>query len=387
MPTLPSAIHLRLITSAHDLLSLESQWNQLLRSSLNNSVFLTFEYVTTWWDVYGSNRKLRLLTAWSDDTLIGAAPLAIGPGPQPVRSWLRHLAFLGFHGDELSEFLDFLILPRFREELTARFLDFLLDEMGDEWDTFFLSMVPSDSPSLASLLPSAGSRGLSSQPREEVPCPYLPLPGTWEELLQSKSKNFRKSFQNVWNRLQKHQVEILHAGTDISIDEAFSVLLQLNRARWGADRQSFTSEMTTRFHRNLAHRFHQHGWLSFFLMKIDGVFAAARFDYVYGGKLWNIQGGWNPDLAALSPGRMIIAYQIQWCIQQGLKEYDFLGGEAGYKRSWATQERQLQNLEFPHPRSRRARLFFSLRHWHLRIKAARPFSSSPPAQAPLAPQT
>lgn len=384
--SLPSSglIHLQVADTTQAFHALAPHWNALLRSSTRPSVFLTFEYLSTWWDVYSGSCKLRILSAWKEGKLVGLAPFAIGFGRSPSRRLLRHLSFLGFHGSELPEFLDFIVAPGCEEALIPLFLQTATEEWRREWDVLYLNLVPSDSPKLNLLLSQSESGGFPGRILDSLPTPYLPLPGSWEELLRDKSKNSRKQFHNHWNRLHKqHRVEILRAGEDVDLDQAFEVLLSLNSRRWGAEGAAFTTCRTRLFHRKLAHRFHSLGWLCFLLMKVDGVFAAARFDYVFDGKLWNIQGGWNPDLAQLSPGRMLLAVQMQWCIAQGLREYDFLAGEASYKRSWATAERRLVNVEWLRLDSARTQAFLALRslkNWLTPLQAA---ASAPLPAKPL----
>lgn len=368
MPSPPLAPRFEILTTRDDFRRLQALWNPLLRISGNNSVFLTFEYLDTWLAVYGPGRTLRILAAWLGEELVGVAPFSIGPGPNRARRWLRYAGILGASGDELSEFLDFLIAPGHEEALTPRFLDFLLRDLRRDWDVASFGLAPSTSPRLPILMKRLHADGLPLRVVDAVPSPFLPLPASWYEVRQAKSRNFR----SVWNRLHnKHRVEILEAGRDLDLDAAFDVLLRLNQSRWGSEGQAFTTEKTRRFHRMLAHRFHELGWLCFLLMKIDGEFAAVRFDYVYDGKLWNIQGGWNPALSQLSPGRILLGAQIQWCIRRDLREYDFLAGDADYKRTWATHERRLTKVEVFRPGSVRAQIFLRLRQLKERLKPSR----------------
>lgn len=342
--------------------ALESEWNPLLRRSAANGVYLTFEYLKTWWGAYGNQFKLRILTVRRGEQLLAIAPLAIGPGPGLLRRPLRHLTFIGALGDTAAEFLDFIVEPGLEAEISPRLLETIHDELSSEWDVLYLNLVPAKSPVLSealSVLPQFRDLAVTM---EASPSPYLPLPPSWPELLRSKSKNFKKQFNNHWNRLHKrHDVQILWAGKDIDLDLAFDELVRLNRQRWGGDGQAFNSKRFNEFHRRLAKTFHTLGWLYFCIVRIDEETAAARFDYVYNNKLWNIQGGWNPEFAHLSLGRLLIGMQMKWCIENGLREYDFLAGESAYKRSWATDARTLLNVEILNPRSRRALAFHEFR--------------------------
>ena len=86
-----------------------------------------------------------------------------------------------------------------------------------------------------------------------------------------------------------------------------------------------------------------------------------RYDFLYGRRLLVFQGGWAPELGMLAPGKLLTGYSIQWCIENGLREYDFLAGDADYKRAWSTDVRRLVDLELSHPRSVRAKAYTTMR--------------------------
>ena len=75
-------------------------------------------------------------------------------------------------------------------------------------------------------------------------------------------------------------------GDALAVDEAFEELIRLNRLRWGAGGTSFRSPEYLAFHKVLATRFHDKGWLLLFLMSLNGRKIGARYDFVYGGKIW-----------------------------------------------------------------------------------------------------
>ena len=96
-------------------------------------------------------------------------------------------------------------------------------------------------------------------------------------------------------------------------DEAFKVLIDLNHKRWGSDGKAFQSEEFNAFHAELCRLFDERGWLFFRLMKLDGEFVAARYDFVYGGKLWNYENGSLPELSKLSLGKLVFGYSVNIC--------------------------------------------------------------------------
>ncbi len=64
------------ITTQEDFIKLAPQWNLLLKESAADTIFLTWEWVSNWWNVYGEDKKLRIM-AVRDDTkgLVAIAPM------------------------------------------------------------------------------------------------------------------------------------------------------------------------------------------------------------------------------------------------------------------------------------------------------------------------
>jgi CelD/BcsL family acetyltransferase involved in cellulose biosynthesis len=134
------------------------------------------------------------------------------------------------------------------------------------------------------------------------------------------------------------------------------ILASLNRERWQEEGSSFRTERYHKFHTELARRLAERGWLWLSVLTIDGEPAAARYDFVYGGKVWCMQGGWKPSLRNANLGTIMTGEVIDWAIRNGIREYDFLGGEDHYKRRWANAERTLSDIEAFNPGTLRGRL-------------------------------
>ncbi len=73
------------------------------------------------------------------------------------------------------------------------------------------------------------------------------------------------------------------------------------------------------------------------------------------------QGGWDPDFAKVVLGKVMVADVVEWAIGEGLNEYDFLGGDARYKREWSSTQRWLVDYEATNPRSVRGIAYHMLK--------------------------
>jgi CelD/BcsL family acetyltransferase involved in cellulose biosynthesis len=336
-------------------------WNRLLSSSGSDGLFLTWEWVSTWLQVFGGQFEPLLLIAEEDRQPCGIAPLMIRRGTNPLSQLSRTLMFIGQEVDVTPDYLD-LIVPRGQEwRVVPPLVRTLTTRLAHRWDFVDLDSQLRSSPTRRPLLHGFGEAGIELDVIGEDVSPYVELPSSWEAFLQSRSGGFRKQYKNKLNRLQRAgAVRLLLGGRDLSVEEALEHIVRLNRERWQETGRSFRSQRYLRFHRMLCAKLAPLGRVALLLMELDGEVVAGRDDFVYGDKLWCYQGGWSPAHRELNLGDNMLAAIIQWGIQRGLREYDFLGGRAAYKDRWATARRELQELRGT-SRSGRAQLLGLLR--------------------------
>ena len=102
---------------------LAADWNDLLARSSNDSVFLSWEWVSAWWDVFGDLFEPHVIAArTAAGELVGLAPLMIARGERGEGRQLRALMLMGQRGDTLAEHLDLIIANEWRtvkEELSS----------------------------------------------------------------------------------------------------------------------------------------------------------------------------------------------------------------------------------------------------------------------------
>ncbi len=99
----------RLLTE-EEFLSARSDWNRAAADGRWISPMLSWEWLNSWWHVYGApdtDRELYIPVVLEDDTILGALPFVrhtVGPGK------IRRLEFIGTGEDEYdetcSEYLD-----------------------------------------------------------------------------------------------------------------------------------------------------------------------------------------------------------------------------------------------------------------------------------------
>lgn len=355
-----TAPRIRRITTTADWRALQPQWDTLLAASRADAIFLTWDWIDVWLDVYGSGGQWFILVAENQSgALIGAAPMMITRGAKAPGKWIRRLTLIGQQADTASEYLDWIAHRDHESKVATAFASHFFNDMRAEWDLIEFTFVRED----ATLLPALRAAFEKTNPAAlcidlQTTSPYLALPATWEEFAASRSGSFR----NKLNKFHRdHKVALRFAGTDISIADGMTLIRQLHHKRWRGASNSFTSQHYIRFHDQIAARFHPQGRLLLIFLELDGQIVAGRYDFAYGGKGWNFQGGWLPEWEKQRAGKMLVTEVIRWCIEHGLREYDFLGGDASYKSDWTETSRTLVTLTAPNPRSLRGRIYTSLR--------------------------
>ncbi len=73
--------------------SIQTEWNNILRGSGEDEIFLTQPWLMSWWRTYGEGRGMMVLTVEEDGELIGYAPLMI-TSRGTVLPW-RKVEFIG----------------------------------------------------------------------------------------------------------------------------------------------------------------------------------------------------------------------------------------------------------------------------------------------------
>lgn len=299
----------------------------------------------TWVDIYGKAGSLCVLVAeTTNEQVVGIAPMMLGLLRKKPGIMIKHLTMLGQQADTASEYLDWIIDRNFVDDVANAFCTHFLENMKSCWDLMSFDNMRSDSPVLPIIRHRFGARAVTVR---HMVAPFVKLDmDTWDDFLNQRRGKFRQR----WRRFHReHKVNIQMAGRDIALDYGLAKIRSLNAARWATERQSFLSDCYCGFHERVAKRLLARNSLLLILMEVDGVVVAGRYDFIYGGKAWSFQSGWLPEWANLSIGKLMIAETLRWCIENGLNEYDFLGGSAAYKADWASESRGMICLEVTNP--------------------------------------
>ena len=318
------------------------KWDELVLKSAVPSFFLTSKWLEPWWRIYGRDFSPLILTAVEDGELVGFAPLMIGRGPDRLLRFARCLMFIGQGGDTASEYLGFVAAPGIEKDVGDGFRKLLTTTLRHFWDVCHFKSVRSDLPAASEVFSAIGGISADAAVARTQVAPFLELPSSWEDCLAGRSRNFRSRWRNTLNRIEGgSSARLLIAGDGIGADEALDHVADLNRRRWGDRGQSFLSSRYQAFHRELVGRLTPGREVLLAVLEVDGKIVAGRYDFLFAGRILCFQGGWSPECRRLRPGLYLTGKVIQWGIEHGFVEYDFLAGGADYKDQWSSGQRNV----------------------------------------------
>ena len=331
------------------------EWDSLLAESGQDWLFLTWEWLFTWWRYFGSKGQLYLLCVRdSEKRLIGLAPLRIVRRGRTGGGGLRVLEWLGSGSPVWSDALD-LIARRESEQAVREAIGNHLLARRDEWDAAWMTDCPEDSAGATALSMMLQSAGLSGTREACAVCPYLVLGDPWPVYDERAHRKFR-DLKKYLRALEEAGAEFGVVKTPEVLDQALDALVRLNRERVlsknGAP--SLANDALCRFVQHISRTAFHGGWLRLYYVSIRQEFIALNLNFVHGSRVYGYLSGFDPAWQRRGVGTCLFRYAIHDSWEKGFKVYDFLRGDEAYKYRWASDERRSIALRVINHRGRYA---------------------------------
>jgi CelD/BcsL family acetyltransferase involved in cellulose biosynthesis len=350
-----------------DLEQFQSVWEDLLTERPDASIFLTPQWLGSWWRSFGRNKELLGLVFLDQHRqVIAIAPLyRERVGFFPFRSNRLRLVGAG-SGD--SDALDFIVKPGAEARVANTFLEWL--DKNKDFGVCSLETIPKTSAIGCCLQQLLGRRRWSVLTDEEVNY-VIDLPATWQGYLQTLDPKFRPLLTRYPKRLHtRYQGVRISRHEDLArLNAALETLFELHQMRWTGrgEAGAFASSERRAFYSHMAEAFLRRGWLEFWRLELDGHTVAAQFCFRYRDTVYLLQEGFDPKYSADKVGYALRARVLETIIQSGAKRYDFLGGSDSYKAKFGARAGSYLNLHFAGP-SRLGRAYLAHRRQSLQAK-------------------
>jgi CelD/BcsL family acetyltransferase involved in cellulose biosynthesis len=290
-------------------------------------------------------------------TLIGVVPMAARTILHRRVLPVRRLELLATGEDEKDEICsDYVgaILEKGREaDVAGAFAKLLVDGALGGWDELRMTQMRDGDPLVAPLEAALARVGARVSIAATGLCPYVPLPGTWDEYTKALDGQQRYAVSRGMRELEKWagkgNYTLRRAETKTDLEEGRRILHSLHGERWGSEGESgvFASARFRRFHDEVMPRLFdgEDGGLDLMWLTVKDEPVACIYNIIYGNKVHFYQSGRKIEVPkAVKPGMAIHAMAIRRSIELRYREYDFLNGASQYKRKLATATRPLVTL-------------------------------------------
>ncbi len=334
IPLIPASRVVEEVTDRVAFMALESEWNALVEGS-SNELFYRHEFIRVWVDNFAPGAKLRILTLRDQAGRLSAAlPLML------ERTSLHGIPVRQLSGTANPHSCRFDVIAKEPETAAEAFLAHLRADKG--WDVLRLTDVPEGGAGWT-LLEAAKGAGLATGTWESLQSPYVPLPATHEAYLGTLQSKFKANVRRRRRKLEekgKVTFEKVEGGLELEarLEEGFL----LEQSGWKGERgTAMAQDSATRgFYTELARDAAYRGRLSLYYLRLDGRAVAFQYGLTYGGRYFLLKPGYDEELKECSPGQLLMDEVLADCIQQGLREFDFLGPDMVWKRDWTDKVRR-----------------------------------------------
>lgn len=316
--------------------ALKDEWNDLLQRSRYDTIFLTWEWQTTWWAHLGRERgSLYILAGRDGGRLVAIIPLYLSEDGGQVLQVVGCI--------EVSDYLDLIMEAGREEEVYAAFLAWLAGPDAPAWDSVDLCNQPRLSLSHTRLPELAEAAGYAVEVFQEDVCPIITLPqpaentNAWDAYLDTLDKKERHEIRRKLRRVEREAPDAVVRfidGKDATPDElraAVDAFIALHRNS-RSDKHAFMTPEMQAYFRAIAETLAGEGWLQLSFLEVGGQAVASYFCFEYRDDILVYNSGYDPGgVPQLSPGWVLLARVIEHATLLGRRHFDFLQGNEDYK--------------------------------------------------------
>jgi CelD/BcsL family acetyltransferase involved in cellulose biosynthesis len=313
------------LENARDFAALKEEWEDLYQNFPLATPYQSWAWLYSWWEHYGEDYELRLITVRDRGLLVGLLPLMLD-----VR-W-GYFGRILFVGTGVTDYNDILVREGWEKEVLHAGRHAL--RQAGSWQV----------ADLQELRPEAAAWGVFegwARPRGRIRQSVSPVivVKPWDELLMSLSTNLRSTVRRSIRRAEKDGVVREQAGAD-DAEPAARRWIALHRAAWQG-RDIDPEHSTQRFERHMVaavSRLTTSGLGRISEFWRDGEVVASNF-LLFGREFVgeHLFGARQEFLRRYQLSSLMIWDAVKVAYDRGSARVNLLRGEEPYKLRWASE--------------------------------------------------
>jgi len=330
---------IELIHSNPDFLNIKEEWNALLSKSASHVPFLRHEFLSQWWVNLGggewdSGELAILLQRDVNQKLTGIAPFFIAD---------QNLHFIGSY--EISDYLDLIATPGELSGFITEIIDYLSSDLAPAWKTVDLYNLPENSPTIILMEEAAQDGGFQTNVNIIQPAPSVQLPASWQAYLESIEDRYQQEIARKIRNAETYflPVDWYIVSEEHDLDQELDDFLDLMANN--LEKEKFLTDRMRKQIKDSARAAFEEGWLQLVFLVVGNIKAAGYLNFDFDEKIWIYNSGINTVFENLSPGWVLLSWIINWSIEQGKTELDFMRGDETYKYQFGGIDQNVFHLQ------------------------------------------
>lgn len=316
---------------------LKDEWDSVLNDSAADQIFLTWTWLSTWWEAYQPGHIWSLVMRDEQGQCVGIAPwfMATLDGRRIVRP-------IGCV--DVTDYLEVIARRGFEDAVYEALAGWLADHAAD-FDVIYLCNIPEESPMLNGFTKAIEARPFEVDVRVEDVCPLIQLPDDFRDYVAGLDK---KNRHEVRRKLRKAagSVEWYIVGSEHDLEAEMATFLKLMAASHPEKAEFLEDERNRRFFELMVPPVAEKGWLQLAILEAAGEPAAAYLNFDYANRILVYNSGHDPAVhGSLSPGIVLLARLIEHAISCKREIFDFLRGDEPYKYNMGGKDTDVYRIE------------------------------------------
>ena len=345
--------------------SLGRVWNHIASRAEPDNVFLRFEWFDAAWQWLKAEAQLHIFVARWGEQIAGIVPLVLY---HTSHARCRQIQFLAVPDTQRCGII--CESPDLHDVVGA--LATALRAMAGKWDVLTMAKMSQDAMVSGVLTERFGCHGLRPKMEKFGENPYIDIGGDWQSFYASRSRRLKKANNLAANRMAKAGKAHIDQLTPLcakatQISEALATVIRISAQSWKqATGTSLDKPGPGAFIKRLTHHATRAGWLSLWLLRLDGTVIATEYQLAYEGRIYALRADFDKNLEKISPGAFLNRHMLERLFSTGLQRYMMGPGDNPYKRRWTDVAEPLVALRAYSP-ALRGKL------WYLWLERLRPW--------------
>jgi CelD/BcsL family acetyltransferase involved in cellulose biosynthesis len=365
---MPETIQKSVIRDIGHFASLREEWSELVDRS-TATVYQTWEWLFTWWDLLGKahNRSLEVVVYRDRASIIGILPLFIETHRVLSVEYFRRLRLMGcnvFRTDAAgvfahyspSDYLDVIVARGYEQEVAEGLLEHV-SGYREEVDQVEFANVSDESHIVKTFLPLLQNGPFRHVLLEVDTCPRVMVPKSMKDFLDRLRGSVRRRYSQAYRACTDPEKFDSVNVTDLAeFQGGFSDLVRLHQDRWNKLGYPgiFADSGWLRFYEKVSKMFLEREWLWFRLLTHEGKTVAARLGFVFKDRIYDYLSGFDVEDSSAHhrPGMGLLLWMIDDAARNGVPIVDLLRGIEPYKFEMTSVVNNIHRLElWPSPKS------------------------------------